>query len=58
MNGISVIIPTLNRTNFLVNTIEDLLLQECSFPFEIIVVDQSNQEDKYIIDMANNNKII
>ncbi|MDK2773271.1 MAG: glycosyltransferase, partial [Flavobacterium sp.] len=46
MNGISVIIPTLHRTEFLINTLKDLVKQVCNFPFEIVIVDQSNEMDK------------
>lgn len=45
MNGMSVIIPSLHRTEFLLNTLKDLVKQVCDFPFEIIVVDQSSQFD-------------
>lgn len=41
---ISVIIPTLNRGDFLVQTIEDLLGQEPP-PKELVVVDQTDQDD-------------
>ena len=50
MQGISVIIPTLNRTDFLITTLKDLVVQKCTFPFEIIIVDQSNEPD---IDVIN-----
>lgn len=46
MKGISVIIPTLHRTEFLINTLKDLVKQVCNFPFEIVIVDQSNEMDK------------
>lgn len=45
MTGISVIIPTINRSSYLVRTLKDLINQRCSFSFEIIVVDQSEIED-------------
>lgn len=45
MIGISVIIPTLHRTEFLKNTLNDLLIQEFAHPYEIIIVDQSIQLD-------------
>ena len=45
MKGFSVIIPTLNRTSFLINTLKDLVCQKIDIPFEIIVVDQSEKED-------------
>ena len=46
MNGISVIIPSLHRTEFLINTLKDLVKQVCDLPFEIVIVDQSNEMDK------------
>lgn len=45
MNGISVIIPTLNRTDFLVNTIKWLIVQKCEVPFEVLIIDQSAYSD-------------
>lgn len=41
-NGVSVIIPTINRADVLIDTINDILLQDFG-DFEIIVVDQSEQ---------------
>ena len=41
MDGISVVIPTLNRESFLTNTIEYLARQVFDKPYEIIIVDQS-----------------
>ncbi len=52
MNGITVIIPTLNRSDFLINTLKDLVKHECDFPFEILVVDQSKVEDKEVVEFA------
>lgn len=52
MKGISVILPTLNRSDFLINTLKDLVEQVCDFPFEIIVVDQSKFEDRVVHDFA------
>ena len=54
MNGISVIIPTLHRTEFLLNTLKDLAKQLCDFPFEIIIADQSNQLDDKVVDFCKN----
>lgn len=42
MDGISVIIPTLNRENYISSTISMLERQMIGVPFEIIVVDQSD----------------
>lgn len=58
MKGFSVIIPTLNRTTFLTNTLKGLVCQDFKFPFEIIVVDQSEQEDSTVIDFLKTNSII
>lgn len=52
MKGFSVIIPTLNRTSFLINTLKDLVCQEFDLSFEIIVVDQSEQQDTAVIALA------
>lgn len=52
IKGISVIIPTLNRTDFLIQTLKDLVVQECAMPFEIIIVDQSNMVDDLIQDFC------
>jgi GT2 family glycosyltransferase len=41
--GATVIVPTLNRGRFLINTLHDLLAQEYR-PLEILVVDQSSEE--------------
>lgn len=52
MKGISVILPTLNRTDFLKQTLDCLVLQEFKHPFEIIIVDQSTNEDVLIKEYA------
>ncbi len=54
MKGFSVIVPTLNRSDFLINTLKDLVKQKFDFPYEIIVVDQSIKEDQLAIDFASN----
>ena len=38
--GISVVVPTLNRGSYLIDTLHDLLAQDYR-PIEILVVDQS-----------------
>ncbi|BCY27271.1 glycosyltransferase family 2 protein [Flavobacterium okayamense] len=53
MTGISVIIPTLHRTEFLLNSLKDLVVQKCDFPFEIIIVDQSSQFDLEVLNFCN-----
>lgn len=47
-NGISVVIPTLNRTQFLKETLDCLIDQQFEFPYEILIVDQSNEFDSII----------
>ena len=54
MKGISIVIPTLHRTEFLLNTLKDLVKQVCDFPFEIVIVDQSNQLDDRVVDFCKN----
>ena len=41
--GATVIVPTLNRGPYLINTLHDLLAQDYR-PLEILVVDQSGEE--------------
>ena len=52
MDGVTVIVPTLNRTDFLLNTLKDLVKQEFNFPFEIIIVDQSKVKDRVVIEFV------
>lgn len=52
MSGFSVIIPTLERTSFLLDTLSDLQQQQASFPFEIIIVDQSAKADTAVMRIA------
>lgn len=42
--GVTVVIPTLNRGRYLIDTITDLLAQDHR-PLEILVVDQSDSDD-------------
>jgi glycosyltransferase involved in cell wall biosynthesis len=53
MKGITVILPTLNRTDFLKQTLDYLVVQEFEHPFEIIIVDQSSTEDEIIKKFSN-----
>ncbi|WP_019037079.1 glycosyltransferase family 2 protein [Psychroflexus tropicus] len=52
MQGFSIIIPTLNRTKYLLNTLKDLVVQDYKDEFEIIIVDQSKQKDEEVIDFS------
>lgn len=52
MRGFSVIIPTLQRPTFVMNTVMDLVKQEFEHPFEIIIVDQSQQVDDAMVAFA------
>ncbi|MDR2919873.1 MAG: glycosyltransferase [Tannerella sp.] len=49
MEGISIVLPTLNRTTFLTDTLDYLVVQEFDHPFEILIVDQSDTYN-YAID--------
>jgi len=49
--GISVVVPTLNRGSYLIDTLHDLLAQDYR-PLEILVVDQSCGEDATLPDLA------
>ena len=49
--GISVVVPTLNRGSYLINTLHDLLAQEHR-PLEVLVVDQSNGEDRALLSLV------
>ena len=53
MDGISVVIPTLNRESFLTNTIEYLARQVFDKPYEIIIVDQSPKPNQKFEDLGN-----
>ena len=58
MTGISIIIPTLNRTTFLKETLDNLLVQEFEYPFEILIVDQSVKPDDLIINYIKGQPIV
>lgn len=57
-DGISIVIPTINRSTFLINTINSILSLSFYKPYEIIIVDQSNAIDKSILSTYKDNKII
>ncbi len=59
MEKISIIIPTYNRFNYLLNTIQSIKKQTYSNIEIIVVNDKSTQKDYYNYDWKNNNiKII
>jgi GT2 family glycosyltransferase len=49
--GISVVVPTLNRGPYLIDTLHDLLAQDYR-PFEILIVDQSHGENPELSDLV------
>jgi GT2 family glycosyltransferase len=49
--GLSVVVPTLNRGSYLIDTLHDLLAQQYR-PIEIVVVDQSNEESPALLDLV------
>src|SRR5580704_318157 len=49
--GISVVVPTLNRGSYLIDTLHDLLAQDYR-PLEILVVDQSHGEDTKLLELV------
>lgn len=54
MDGISVVIPTLNRTEIVLNTISAVLSQKFDKPWEVIVIDQSDLLDSKLNDIKDN----
>jgi len=58
MEGISVIVPTLNRDSYLVATIKCLLKQDFEPPYEIIVVDQSSHINSTVVELEQKSHII
>lgn len=52
MKSFSIIIPTLNRTKFLLNTLKDLVNQIYVPGFEILIIDQSIQLDQKVKDFC------
>jgi GT2 family glycosyltransferase len=49
--GVTVVVPTLNRGPYLTDTLRDLLVQEHR-PLEILIVDQSDEEAPFIHDLS------
>lgn len=52
MVGISVIIPTLNRESFLEKTVNYILEQDFVLPYEILIVDQSDEENQLMAELC------
>jgi len=58
MQGFSIIIPTLNRTDYLLNTLKDLIVQDYNKDFEILIIDQSVKEDMAVIAVSKKHEYI
>ena len=52
IEGVTVVVPTLNRGPYLLDTLRDLLAQQHR-PIEILVVDQSNEENPELRTLAH-----
>ncbi len=52
MKAFSIIVPTLNRTEFLLNTLQDLVKQSYAYGYEILIIDQSMQPDQEVKDFC------
>jgi GT2 family glycosyltransferase len=50
--GISIVVPTLNRGSYLIDTLHDLLAQRHR-PLEILIVDQSDREDAALLELVH-----
>jgi GT2 family glycosyltransferase len=51
MQGVSIVIPTLNRDSYLIDTLKDLLVQDYR-PIEIVIVDQSSRSDPALMKLV------
>ncbi len=49
--GVSIVVPTLNRGPYLMDTLHDLLAQDYG-PIEILIVDQSSEENPALLSLA------
>lgn len=56
LSGISVVIPTINRAEVLVDTVKDLLEQDFD-RYEIIVVDQSNEINEVVVGLLHESPV-
>jgi len=50
--GITVVIPTINRADVLVDTVQDMLCQDFE-NYELIVIDQSSEINNKVVDLLN-----
>lgn len=57
MQGISIVIPTLNRKKYLLATVECLLVQDFDLPYEIIIVDQSDIINHGMIELSQHSNV-
>lgn len=55
-NGVSVVIPTINRPEVLLDTIEDILKQDFK-SFEVIVVDQSDEINHRALELLSGSSV-
>ena len=55
-NGVSVVIPTINRAQVLVDTVKDLLAQDFD-RYEIIVVDQSDEINETVLGLLRDSAV-
>lgn len=55
-NGVSVVIPTINRAEVLVDTVKDLLAQDFD-RYEIIVVEQSDEINTVVVDLLRESQV-
>lgn len=55
-DGITVVIPTINRADVLVDTVKDLLAQDFD-RYEIIVIDQSDETNQAVLDLLRDSPV-
>src|SRR5690606_21282995 len=55
-SGVSVVIPTINRAEVLVDTVKDLLAQDFD-RYEIIVVDQSDEINQTVVELLRESPV-
>lgn len=54
--GVSVVIPTINRADVLLDTVRDLLRQECD-DWELIIVDQSQEVNCAVLELLRDSPV-